>query len=653
MAANPNFNQLNTDFSKPNPNVTGSQMAGRLGIQYDLDTIRQIFTDAANSKYGVTKKTYDDAIKAFYDLMSANQALQQQALSKTEAASVVNNNSEGLAAANKLSAILGGSQQASQGAQELALKQMLLGDQLGVDAAQAERDAFTQYNDIGAMLGQLINEMNAVQAQTYAAELAAAQQQGSGGGGYPVVKNNNNNNNNPTEGPVIDPNANVDPNAALLANYRNDGRFTQAIMAEFLQSAENDENTKREATMFGKYLDSLDQNGYPNVALQAQVDSIGADNLYNKYAYAIVDANTNYTPKRYDTPAQKISAIDPTGPQAKFPDTKIYPSNVDIPRADWKMQRQQALLKDYQNYNSNKNADNRNKAQLDFFNVKMDDKYVPSSWSASDKAFISKQLGKDKMVNANGTTITASKDNGGAERTAMLDFANANHDLYKATGGVANHNNASFLQAPQATEKDTFDLGKALASMFPPIPKSSGAVPTVQPYDSRAGLGMSLPGAPVLAQPVQGTSVLSSLADIFGLPKDKDKNKSKAAARSNANVFAAQAAPYVNPRTTDVRAANAGPKPYAGNTSTSSSGGTLSGIANMFQSATPKAPSSSSYGPSYGGSISKPIITVKPAQPTVGSLYNPQTGQVYNPKKNPGSSTAGIGQLDKYGNTMY
>ena len=309
---NISFNPLLTDYSKPNPNVTGKDTANRLGMIYDYSVLQDLFTQAVASGTKLSEEQYKNIIAQFYQQMAAQQATQQAALSKAEAEGAVNNSSAGLVNTNKLTNLLGSSQAFSQEAADLARQQMLIADQNAANMSQANVDALNQYNNMAAILGQIINEMNAVQAQAYApelglegllAQLAENGLLGGGGGGKPTTTITDSKV--PTgAGPDY---RTPDGNGNLTVDIENftptGGRYYDAFIRDAATMGKINEDLFYMAQIYTQNMDYKERTGRDNANL---VNLLGdyAERNPNKDMYglteqlvvtSVLDAENNYT----------------------------------------------------------------------------------------------------------------------------------------------------------------------------------------------------------------------------------------------------------------------------------------------------------------------------------------------------------------------
>ena len=176
-AFNPTFRDTTRDVVTPTLQST-KDLADKFGIKYDYSEILKIFQDAADKGIAVNKEMYDQATQKYYQNIAANSSELLSALRKNNAEAVNTGASRGVAAANELSAMLGMSQQGSDGALDLALQGMTLADKAAADKAQAEKDALEAANNAGKDIGVLANDAYLAQMQQYVAELAYLQQIG-------------------------------------------------------------------------------------------------------------------------------------------------------------------------------------------------------------------------------------------------------------------------------------------------------------------------------------------------------------------------------------------------------------------------------------------------------------------------------------------
>ena len=136
-AFNPTFRDTTRDVVTPTLQST-KDLADKFGIKYDYSEILKIFQDAADKGIAVNKEMYDQATQKYYQNIAANSSELLSALRKNNAEAVNTGASRGVAAANELSAMLGMSQQGSDGALDLALQGMTLADKAAADKAHSK-----------------------------------------------------------------------------------------------------------------------------------------------------------------------------------------------------------------------------------------------------------------------------------------------------------------------------------------------------------------------------------------------------------------------------------------------------------------------------------------------------------------------------------
>jgi len=151
---------------------SANSMADLLGIIYDHGQIKREMTDAVEKQYANLDSEFRRSQDIFYDTVANNADLLTGTLRRGDRDAVMAGTTRGTQAANELSAMLGTSQQASQGATELVQARDDLVRQREEALAKVKVDAMKYYNDLGINLGQLsASELNAL-TTAYASEVA-------------------------------------------------------------------------------------------------------------------------------------------------------------------------------------------------------------------------------------------------------------------------------------------------------------------------------------------------------------------------------------------------------------------------------------------------------------------------------------------------
>lgn len=150
-------------------------LAARYGnIDYDRGAIENVFQGAVDKEYAAKQQAYDRSANQYYDRLSQSQDSYLDAMRKQAAMnSVQSGATQGMNAANQLSAMLGMSQQTSGDATALAQEQRALADQQAAAQAAATRQALEYANAQKLALGTLGSNIYATDAQKYIGELGA------------------------------------------------------------------------------------------------------------------------------------------------------------------------------------------------------------------------------------------------------------------------------------------------------------------------------------------------------------------------------------------------------------------------------------------------------------------------------------------------
>lgn len=153
---------------------SGRSMAELLGVDYDYDNIHDSWKDAAEKKYANLDAEYGRTQDMYYDTAANNADILMGAMRRGDRDAVMAGTSQGTQASQELSALLGMSADAAQGATELAQGRSDLVNQRETELANVTKDAMKYYNELGVNLGQLsASELNAL-TQAFAAQVATA-----------------------------------------------------------------------------------------------------------------------------------------------------------------------------------------------------------------------------------------------------------------------------------------------------------------------------------------------------------------------------------------------------------------------------------------------------------------------------------------------
>lgn len=135
---------------------------GAQDYQYKYDDILKALSAATDAGYAAQYNALDDAQRNYYDVIAANQQSAADTIRSNYAQAIQSGISRGMQSANLLSSILGTSQSAAQGAQELAQNRYQTGQdynaQILKDAADALSKSNAAYETLMGNIRQLFND---------------------------------------------------------------------------------------------------------------------------------------------------------------------------------------------------------------------------------------------------------------------------------------------------------------------------------------------------------------------------------------------------------------------------------------------------------------------------------------------------------------
>lgn len=146
--------------------LTGGANLGNLyNITYDQQAILDKFNQATKAEYDLLRKEYRTTENKFYDNVANIQKGSLDTIRKANAQAVATGASRGIQAANELSAVLGGTQEATAGATDLANAGNLLADKQGAAMAENIVKAMTTANQVGLSLAGIDSQKYAADTQ--------------------------------------------------------------------------------------------------------------------------------------------------------------------------------------------------------------------------------------------------------------------------------------------------------------------------------------------------------------------------------------------------------------------------------------------------------------------------------------------------------
>lgn len=147
-------------------------LADLYGIDYNRDSIEDVFKDATNAAHEANLKEYNRTARQYYDKLGATQNSLIDTLRKQRAAAITSGANAGMQNATELSEILGLTQTVSPDALALAQDRNALIEAYNAQLAQDARDAMEYSDKLKQALAALASEKYGYDAQQYVAELS-------------------------------------------------------------------------------------------------------------------------------------------------------------------------------------------------------------------------------------------------------------------------------------------------------------------------------------------------------------------------------------------------------------------------------------------------------------------------------------------------
>lgn len=152
---------------------SGKDMAEHLGVIYDRDTFEQLLRDAITAQYANLDTEFARTQRSYYDMIGNTADALLGTMRRGDRDAVRSGTTTGAQMAQQLSALLGVSQEQSQGATELAQLRADLVHQREAALAEAAEKATKMYNDLGQALGQLAMSELGHKAVIHSGEVAS------------------------------------------------------------------------------------------------------------------------------------------------------------------------------------------------------------------------------------------------------------------------------------------------------------------------------------------------------------------------------------------------------------------------------------------------------------------------------------------------
>lgn len=152
--------------------ANAQSLADLYGIDYNKDSIEDVFKDATTAAHEADLKEYNRTARQYYDKLGATQNSLIDTLRKQRAAAITSGANAGMQNATELSEILGLTQTVSPDALSLAQDRNALIEAYNAQLAQDTRDAMEYSDKLKQALAALASEKYGYDAQQYVAELS-------------------------------------------------------------------------------------------------------------------------------------------------------------------------------------------------------------------------------------------------------------------------------------------------------------------------------------------------------------------------------------------------------------------------------------------------------------------------------------------------
>lgn len=162
------------DYTKFVSNFSKDQ-AENYGLTYGYDDIKSRFDDATKAQFDVSRQQATQNENQFYGQNYTGQQTALDTLKKTQSEAIANGASRGAQAANALSVLLAGQQNATQQATSLAQERANLNAQEQAAYAQNATQAMSDANTLGSNMYSTDTQFNLGKMEAYAAENTATQ----------------------------------------------------------------------------------------------------------------------------------------------------------------------------------------------------------------------------------------------------------------------------------------------------------------------------------------------------------------------------------------------------------------------------------------------------------------------------------------------
>lgn len=174
---NPNLWGLESMHDQSGNAIDNTMGLGQIyDLDYDRDKIEQVFNQATDAQYALTKKENQIAQNQYANNMFANQQSAVEALRQQRNEQISSGMARGLNAAQEQGTILGLQQDATAGALELANQQQLATDEVAAAYAQNAISALQEANSVKQAMASIAAQLYEADMLGYTGELSTMAQ---------------------------------------------------------------------------------------------------------------------------------------------------------------------------------------------------------------------------------------------------------------------------------------------------------------------------------------------------------------------------------------------------------------------------------------------------------------------------------------------
>ena len=334
---NPNLWGLESQYSNSGQQLSGTTGLGDIyGLDYDREKIEQVFNQATDAQYALTKKENQIAQNQYANNMFANQQSAVEALRQQRNEQISSGMARGLNAAQEQGTILGLQQDASAGALELANQQQLATDKVAAAYAENAISAMQEANSVKQAMASIAAQLYEADMLGYTGELSTMAQYDANASdrygselGYEGTKYAADMNYKAAvEAANIQANAQVQA-ASIAASTSSGGKYSSGQLEDFIQYAADKGKTRQ-----GMMAILMSSYGF------TKADAAHVADGY----YAEVQKQTQST-SQIDTSKPIYNTPNLFVPENATPYNLVNPQGIVYPKSDWQKQLEEYYSK--------------------------------------------------------------------------------------------------------------------------------------------------------------------------------------------------------------------------------------------------------------------------------------------------------------------